>query len=359
MSKTVQRLETKESIDERTQRVLRGIIEGYITSNEPVGSRSLSKSLEMGLSPATIRNIMSDLSDMGFLMQLHTSAGRIPTDKAYRFYVDQVVVANQLTRKLQKRIQEVTQEGGMSQVEDLLISTTRLLAGLTQFVCLTSSPRVETSILRRIEFIRLSSQQILVVLVTRNGQVRNKIIATTEDLSQDFLNTVSSFLNEQFHNRSIHEIRQQILESMVEDKERYDRLLAQAVRLGKKAFELEDAPEVYIEGQHNLIFSERFRNLNSARGLMDAFEHKSMIMNLLDSAVEADGIQIYIGIENELESFQDCTMVKAQYSDQNNVLGTIGVIGPTNMDYQTVIPVVDFTARILSQTITQQSSSCD
>ena len=135
MSKTVQRLETKESIDERTQRVLRGIIEGYITSNEPVGSRSLSKTLEMGLSPATIRNIMSDLSDMGFLMQLHTSAGRIPTDKAYRFYVDQVVVANQLTRKLQKRIQEATQEGGMNQVEDLLISTTRLLAGLTQFVC--------------------------------------------------------------------------------------------------------------------------------------------------------------------------------------------------------------------------------
>ena len=123
MSKTVQRLETKESIDERTQRVLRGIIEGYITSNEPVGSRSLSKTLEMGLSPATIRNIMSDLSDMGFLMQLHTSAGRIPTDKAYRFYVDQVVVANQLTRKLQKRIQEATQEGGMNQVEDLLIST--------------------------------------------------------------------------------------------------------------------------------------------------------------------------------------------------------------------------------------------
>jgi heat-inducible transcriptional repressor len=171
-------------------------------------------------------------------MQLHTSAGRIPTDKAYRFYVDQVVVANQLTRKLQKRIQEATKEGGMNQVEDLLISTTRLLAGLTQFVCLTSSPRVETSILRRIEFIRLSSQQILVVLVTRNGQVRNKIIATTEDLSQDFLNTVSSFLNEQFHNRNLHEIRQQILESMVEDKERYDRLLAQAVRLGKKSFRI-------------------------------------------------------------------------------------------------------------------------
>ena len=122
---------------------------------------------------------------------------------------------------------------------------------------------------------------------------------------------------------------------------------------------MEDAPELYIEGQHNLIFSERFRNLNSSRGLMDAFEHKSMIMNLLDSTVKADGIQIFIGIENELESLQDCTMVKAQYSDQSNVLGTIGVIGPTNMDYQTVIPVVDFTARILSQTITQQSSSCD
>jgi heat-inducible transcriptional repressor len=187
MSKTVQRLDTKESIDERTQRVLRGIIEGYITSNEPVGSRSLSKTLDMSLSPATIRNIMSDLSDMGFLMQLHTSAGRIPTDKAYRFYVDQIVVANQLTRKLQKRIQEATREGGLNHVEELLISTTRLLAGLTQFVCLTSSPRAESSLLRRIEFIRLSSQQILVVLITHNGQVRNKIIRQQKIYRRIFL----------------------------------------------------------------------------------------------------------------------------------------------------------------------------
>jgi heat-inducible transcriptional repressor len=336
--------------------VLRGIIDSYINSNEPVGSRSLSKVLDIGLSPATIRNIMSDLSDMGFLMQTHTSAGRIPTDKAFRFYVDRVVVANQITAQMQRRIQEVAREGGAAQVENLLVNTTRLLAGLTQFVCLVTSPRAESSILRRIEFIRLSSQQVLVVLITKSGQVRNKIIPSSEDLSQEFLNTVATFLNDQFHNRTVHEIRQQILESMVEDKERYDRLLAQAVRLGKKAFETEEQPDIYIEGQHNIFLSNRFHGIDSARELMDTFDHKSIIVDLLDSTLEAEGVQIYIGVENELRSLQDYTMVTAHYSVDNNVLGSIGVIGPTNMDYQTVIPVVDYTARVLSDAITKQSS---
>ncbi len=344
-----------QDIDERMQMVLRGIVDSYIESSEPVGSRTLSKQLEVQFSPATIRNIMSDLSEMGYLMQPHTSGGRIPTDKAYRFYVDSMVVANQLPNSIQSHISELSRLGTTAPVEVLLQNTTKILAGLTKFVCLVTAPKTEVSLLQRIEFIKVSARKVLVILVTKSGVVRNKIIDTPEDFPQDFFNTISAFLNDQFQNRSLLQIREEILRSMVEDKERYDQLLAQAVRLGKKAFELDEREEMFMEGQFNLLKNERFQSTEVVQHLMDAFEHKSMIMDVLDHTVRAEGVQLYIGVENESESLRDCTLVAANYRNDNNVLGTIGVIGPTSMNYQQIIPVVDYTAKILSQAISEQA----
>ena len=346
--------ESPPQIDERTQLVLQGIINSYIETTEPVGSRTLSKQLSMPMSPATIRNIMSDLSELGFLIQTHTSAGRIPTDKAYRYYVDSLAVADSLTEEIRSRIQELSAEG-VSQVEELLSNTTKILANLTHFACLVTAPKTAVSRLQRIEFIKVSTSKILVILVSKSGVVRNKLIETTEGISQDFLNSISAFLNEQFQNRSFREIRDQILQSMVEDKERYDRLLAQAVRLGKKAFEVSDPPELYMDGHLNLLMSAAFGSRNDLRGLMGTFDQKSRIMEVLDHTMNAEGVRIYIGIENDHEGLKDCTLVTANYRNENNVLGTLGVIGPTHMDYQRIIPVVDYTSKILSQAITRHS----
>jgi heat-inducible transcriptional repressor len=341
--------------DERMQMVLRGIIDSYIDHSEPVGSRTLSRQLEVQLSPATIRNIMSDLSELGFLTQPHTSGGRIPTDKAYRYYVDTLVVANQLPSHIERHLQELSLLGSTSPVEALLQNTSRVLAGLTQFVCLVTAPKSEVSRLQRIEFIKISARKILVILVTKSGIIRNKIIDTPEELAQEFLNTISAFLNDQFRNHSLSQIREEILRSMVEDKERYDQLLAQAVRLGKKAFEADQPEVLYMEGQFNLLKNERLRDSQSAQQLMDAFEHKSAIMSILDDTLNADGVKIFIGIENETEGLQECSLVTANYQNENNILGSIGVIGPTSMNYQQIIPVVDYTAKILSKAISEQA----
>ncbi len=341
-------------IDDRTQKVLMGIIDSYIQHTEPVGSRTLSKTLDVELSPATIRNIMVDLSDMGYLKQTHTSAGRIPTDKAYRFYVDSLVVANNLPKSIQTKLNEVSSHSG-PQVEQLLVNTTRVLANLTEFICVVSAPKAEASLLQRIEFIKVNSREILVILITKSGLVRNKIIESTEGLSQGFLNSVAQFLNEQFQNSSLLEIRNKILESMLEDKERYDTLLAQAVRLGKKAFELDTPPELYMEGQIDLLMNTKFKKQETIKILLEAFEEKNTIMEIVDNTLAADRIQIFIGVENKYQGLQEYSMITAGYGLKNNVLGMVGVVGPTSMDYQRIIPVVDYTAKIISASLSEHA----
>ena len=344
---------TVPNIDERTRKVLRGVIESYIQSSEPVGSRTLSKTLDVDLSPATIRNIMVDLSEMGYLKQTHTSAGRIPTDKAYRFYVDTLVVANDLPKSIQTKINEVSQSG--NQVEHLLVNTTRVLANLTEVICVVTAPKAEASLLQRIEFIKVNSKEILVILITKSGLVRNKIIESSEGLSQNFLNSVAQFLNEQFQNSSLLEIRNKILDSMLEDKERYDSLLAQAVRLGKKAFEIDTLPELYMEGQIGLLLSSKFKKQDTITSLIGAFEEKNNIIEIVDRTLAADRIQIFIGVENKQQGLQECSMITAGYGLENNILGMVGVIGPTCMDYQRIIPVVDYTAKILTESLSEHA----
>ncbi len=343
-----------DKVDERTQKVLTGIIDSYIQNSEPVGSRTLSKSLDVEISPATIRNIMVDLSDMGYLKQTHPSAGRIPTDKAYRFYVDSLAVANELPKAIQTKIHEVFGQSG-TRVEQLLVNTTRVISNLTEFICVVTAPKAEASRLQRIEFIRMNSREILVILITKSGLVRNKVIESSEGLSQNFLNSVAQFLNEQFQNSSLLEIRNKILQSMLEDKERYDTLLAQAIRLGKKAFEIDTPPELYIEGQIGLMLSTKFKKQETIKSLLGAFDEKNTIVGLVDNTLSADRIQIYIGVENKYEGLQECSMVTAGYGLENNILGMVGVVGPTSMDYQRIIPVVDYTAKILSESLAEHA----
>jgi heat-inducible transcriptional repressor len=337
---------TGERLDDRVKAILSAIVHSYIQSAEPVGSRTLSKTLNMNLSPATIRNIMADLSELGFLEQPHTSAGRVPTDKAYRFFVDSMVAANTVPRDIAALIENTL--GRSSQdLEQLLSNTTKLLAGLTKFTGIVAAPRVERTKLRMVEFIKMNSRQVFVVLITQANIVHNKIVEVSEDFTQEFLNGVSEYLNSHFSGQSLLSIRERVMESLAEEKARYDQLLAHVVRLSKKAFELPEASNLYVEGQSSIV--RDFPDLEKIQRLLKALEEKISIVRLLDRTVEAQGLQIFIGMENRQEELQDCSVITAQYGAHNHFLGAIGVIGPTRMDYPRVIPIIDYTAKILSQ----------
>lgn len=341
-------------LNERAQLVLHSIIENYIQFSEPIGSRTLSKTIGITLSPATIRNIMSDLAELGYLIQNHTSAGRVPTDKAYRFYVNSLESPPSISQQIKEKISQVSNEQG-SQVEAILAEAVRMLAELTKFACVVSTPKASVSRLQRIELIKISEDRILVILVTKAGVVRDKIIFTKDSQSQEFLNSVAEFLNDKFKDHSMQEIREEIHQSMVDDRNRYHDLLAQAIRLGKKAFELNQPGEMLIDGQMNLLLDSHFHEQSSLRSLIDAFDQKSAIMKILDDSMKHKGVHIFIGIENDLIQLQDCSLITASYRNNQNVLGSIGVVGPTSMDYKRIISMVDYTAKILSKTITEQS----
>ena len=341
-------------LNERAQIVLHSIIENYIQFSEPIGSRTLSKTIGITLSPATIRNIMSDLAELGYLIQNHTSAGRVPTDKAYRFYVNSLASPASIPQQMKEKISQVSNEQG-SQIETILAEAVRMLAELTKFACVLSTPKASVSRLQRIELIKISEDRILVILVTKAGVVRDKIIFSKESHTQDFLNLVAEFLNNKFKDHSMQEIREEIHQSMVDDRNRYHDLLAHAVRLGKKAFELNQPGEMLIDGQMNLLLDSHFHEQSSVRSLIDAFDQKSAILKILDDSMKQKGVRIYIGIENDLKQLQGCSLITASYRNNQNVLGSIGVVGPTSMDYKRIISMVDYTAKILSKTITEQS----
>ena len=345
---------SRSNMNDRSTVVLQSIIENYIRNSEPVGSRTLSKSIGVKLSPATIRNIMSDLAESGFLIQTHTSAGRVPTDKAYRFYVDSLSKKPSVSEQIKQKLSPVSIVQG-TPVEHILSKAVHLLAELTKFACVVSTPKQSVSRLQRIELIKISEDRILVILVTKAGVVRDRIIFVTEDHSQEFLNSVTSFLNEEFKNHSLQEIREGIHQSIVSDRHRYHDLLAHAVRLGKKAFELNQPGELFIEGQMNLLLDSHFHEQSSVKSLIDAFEQKTEIMKILDESMKNEGVHINIGIENDYKHLHRCSLITASYRNKQNVLGSIGVVGPTSMDYKSIISTVDYTAKMLSKTISEQS----
>lgn len=338
----------KRDLEGRVKAILAAIVGSYIENAEPVGSRTLSKHLDFDLSAASIRNVMADLTEQGFLDQAHASAGRVPTDKAYRFYVDSLTQAGTLPENVKQMIDEVV-GGATVGLEKTLAGTTKLLALLTRFTGVVAAPRVNSTRLKQIEFIRISEQRVFVLLITRSNLAYNKIIEVSEDLPQDFLNTVSRYLNSQFSNCSLYEIRERMLERLVEEKEQYDQLLAQVIRLSKKAFDFSEDRELYVEGQFNIF--DAVDDVDSIQRLMKTLEERIAILGLLDRTLTARGVKILIGVESDMEDLQGFSVVAANYGNGTSVMGSIGVIGPTRMDYRRIVPIIDYTAKSLTQTI--------
>jgi heat-inducible transcriptional repressor len=337
-----------DALTERAQHLLRVLVETYIRDGQPVGSRALSRESGLSLSSATIRNVMADLEELGFVASPHTSAGRIPTDKGYRFFVDTLlrvrplddVAASEIRRQL---------DANHDSSNALVAAASQLLSNVTQLAGVVTLPRAETASISQIEFVGLSEQRVLVILVFDDREVQNRIIQPERPFTPEELRRASSFLNEYFRGRTVVEVRQEILRQLKEAHESMNSAMIDAITVAQQVFEPRaDAGLQYvIAGETKLMGAGELSSVERLRRLFEAFNEKRDFLHLLDHSLHADGVQIFIGQESGYQILDDCSVITAPYSSGNEVVGVLGVIGPTRMAYQRVIPIVDLTARLL------------
>ncbi|MBN1295721.1 heat-inducible transcription repressor HrcA [bacterium] len=337
-------------LDERQRQVFRKIMEVFIREAGPVGSRRIAK--EFGLSAATIRNIMADLEDIGLLDQPHVSAGRTPTDAGYRYYVDYCIDGiskpSSLDSEARRRISESLAD--RSEIERIMLQASQMLSSLTNYAGLVVAPKVRNLIFQRIQFIRVNERRILVVLLAKNGLVQNKLIVTDHDYDQDMLDRITRLLNERFGDKTLREMRQEIVSMLEEDRRKYDHLLDSAARLGELAVNREffEKDKVYLEGTFNILDLPEFKDLSRLRDLFKTFTERAAMVRLLDRCLDEDGVSVAIGSETEIPEISDMSVVTARYSMNDNVTGGLGVIGPKRMPYRQIIALVSYMASFLS-----------
>ncbi len=338
-----------EQLNERAQHLLRVLVESYIRDGQPVGSRSLSRESGLQLSSATIRNVMADLEELGFVASPHTSAGRIPTDKGYRFFVDSLLKVQPLeaaaVAELERQFEAVRESG-----KDLVSTVSQLLSSLTRLAGVVTLPRANQASITQIEFVGLSENRVLVVLVYGQREVQNRIIQLERYYSPDELRRASNFLNDQFRGRSLDEVRQEILRQLSETRAHMNQVMLDAISMAQHVFE-GGAPdgelEYVIKGETNLMSLAELSSVERLRRLFEAFNEKRDFLHLLDHSLRAEGVQIFIGHESGYRILDDCSVVTAPYGSPGSAFGVLGVIGPTRMAYERVIPIVDMTAKLL------------
>lgn len=337
----------QEYLTERSRKILEAIIEDYILTAEPVGSRTISRRQGLSLSPASVRNVMADLEEMGFLASPHPSAGRVPTEKAYRFYVDSLVGLRRIAREEREEIHKRCSLTGKD-IGEVLKETSRILSSISHYMGIVVAPRFTANVFRHMEFVKLGGRRILAILVSQNGTVQNKIIETDEELQFTDLTRMSNYLNDLLKGLTITQVKKRILEEMEEEKTRYDALLANALKLSQQTLEGTDA-EVFIEGQANILEQPEFADVEKMKEIIRAFEEKGQLLALLERSMAAEGVQIFIGSESHLNRMSGMSLVTSTYVTGKNTLGILGVIGPTRMGYAKIIPIVDYTARQVSR----------
>lgn len=339
-------------LDDRSRILLKTLIERYIADGQPVGSRALSKFSGLDLSAATVRNVMADLEESGFIASPHTSAGRVPTARGYRFFVDTLLTVQPLE---QHKIDAIEVKLHPSPPQQLISNASQLLSGLTHFAGIVLAPRRLSPRIRQIEFVSLSEKRILLILVTADGDVQNRILCPDRAYSQAELVTAGNYLNQYFAGQNFDAIRSKIKDEMLQLRGDLQGLMAAALSAGDEALAVSGG-EYVLSGERNLLDVEEFTsNMKRLRELFDLFEQRTALMQLLDLSSRADGVQIFIGGESGLAPLDECSVVTAPYEVDGRIVGSVGVIGPTRMAYERVIPIVDITARLLSSALTQQA----
>jgi heat-inducible transcriptional repressor len=334
-------------LDPRSQILLKALIERYIAEGQPVGSRALSRASGLDLSPATVRNVMADLEDLGFLVSPHSSAGRVPTARGYRFFVDTLLTVQPLP---QAQIEEVQSQLQPDQPQRLISAASQLLSGLTQFAGVVMVPRRAARV-RQIEFLNLSETRVLLIIVTTDGDVQNRILLTQRTYSPAELQVAANFLNEHYAGLDFDEIRSRLAQELSQLHQDMTSLMSAAVDAGSAA--VRDQSTTYIiSGEHNLLnVDDLSSNMARLRELFGLFDTKTGLLQLLEMAHRAEGVQLFIGNESGIAPLDECSVVAAPYEVDGEVVGSVGVIGPTRMAYERVIPIVDITAKLLSSAL--------
>lgn len=338
--------------NERAQYLLRLLIQRFIRDGQPVGSRTLSRDSEIHLSPATIRNVMSDLEHLGLISAPHTSAGRIPTSQGYRLFVDTLV------RYREPNDGEMsTLRSELSEPQDdpdaLVSSVSKMLSAITSMAGVVTVPRGQQAVLRQIEFLSLSDNRVLVILVINDREVQNRILHTEHDYSASELQRAANFINEHYVGADLSEVRKRLIADLDTTRDSMNQAMHDIVSVAQSAMKgaTSDQGEFVIRGETNLMDFEELSDIATIRRLFDAFSRKRFMLDLLDRSINADGVQVFIGEESGYKMLDEVSVVTAPYTIGENHVGVLGVIGPTRMAYDRVVPIVDLTARLLSSAL--------
>lgn len=338
-------------LNPREREILKAVIQDHILTAEPIGSRTISRRHAFHLSPASIRNIMADLEEQGLLAQPHTSAGRVPTDRGYRFYVDTLMEPEELASRDAERIQAgVTVP--MGEAEEMLREAGRVLSSVTQYTCLVMAPRLERNTFSRIEFVQLGRDRLLVVFVCTSGLVQQKVVALEAPISLDELGRITRYLNDVLEGKTLAEIRAFIVARMAEEKTLYDSLLARALELARRAVEDAEEADVYVGGASHIAEQPEFADVAKMRQLFAAFEEKTKLVRILDACLRNVDVTVVIGNEAVIPGLAGVSVIASPYRAGDAIVGAVGIVGPTRMPYARMVPLVRYAARQVSRALT-------
>lgn len=342
---------TTVTLNERAEKLLHALIRRYVLDGQPVGSRTLSRESRLDLSPATVRNVMADLEDLGLVASPHTSAGRIPTQLGYRLFVDAIMKIDPLEPRA---FEEIREHLGQVGSRDIVIgNASEMLSQLTHYAGVVKLSKRPQGRLRQVEFLPLSGNRVLAILVTTGAEVENRVLSVERHYSESELIEAANYFNEAYSGRTIEEVREALVNSMKRDNREADRIMRNTIMVAQQLFDSDDLgdDDVLVSGETNLIGLPEFHEMEKLRGIFDAFKAKNNLLDLLERSAGGEGINIFIGDESGYDALTDCSVVTAPYHSDGRTIGVIGVIGPTRMPYETVVPVVDITARLLSSAL--------
>ena len=339
--------------------LMKSLIESYVREGNPVGSKALLQSSHLSISPATVRNIMADLEKQGLLLSPHTSAGRIPTTQGLRIFVDQLIKVKNLKNETVEQLKHTLNPN--LETKTILGNASSVLSEMTRMASLVQIPSKPFQRIEQIEFVALSDRKLLVVLVLQNDEIQNRIIHVDRNYSREELALMASFLNEQIVGKDLSAVKEQLLQEMIREKQRLDDITRQAIDLAAKGLDTTENHSIsqayHISGQTNLVSMASHGQLENLENIFQAFKQKQQILGILERSMVADGVKIFIGEESGNQNLSNCSIVSAPYKLKGESIGVLAVVGPTRMQYDKVIPIVDVTAKLLSNALTQKAQS--
>lgn len=338
-------------LNDREKMVLELIMERYINVAEPIGSGTISKTIKDRLSPATIRNVMADLEEQGFLHKPHVVAGRVPTYKAYRYYVNRIS-ALKTPGKKELQALDTMLKPHYSYVEEIMEDASKVLAAISKYTSIVVEPKVDMMLFKEVEFVKLSSRTVLAVFVTSSGMVHTRMVNTDEEFGMSMLNSMKAYMNEKFSGVPFYALKHGILEDIKKDKENYSRLLAKIKETLETIIDEEDTREIYMEGTSKMIEVHEFSDIERLKGLFQAFEKKEKLLKMIDECLREEGIHVIIGSESDIKEMSDMSIITSTYRIGEKSFGVIGVIGPIRMNYSKIIPLVTYAAKTVTNILT-------